>query len=157
MSQKLTMLERYCKMRLELDESFKNTIPTAAQFWSYQELVYRIGVLETFQQFAKLAPVSPDAKILIQHYLVVNGFIEHLKKERFNPTTDPEMLKKQQTAQASLISVIDDYRKRYSSYQSGNDDQYKQDIGRTIAAVLSAWMQYRDTVTEISIKTEEAP
>jgi hypothetical protein len=131
-------------------------MPSVLQLWSYQELVYRIGAIEVFQRFVKAAPITSDMKTLVQHYQAVNGYIEHLRKERFHSATDTDKQKQQQTAQASLTSVVEDYRKRYNSYSPGNPEQYKKDIGKTIATVLPAWVQYRDTVTEIKIKIEEA-
>jgi hypothetical protein len=156
MSNKLTMLERYWKVRLDFEEFCKRSMPTGAQLWSYQELVYRISVLEVFQLLKKKAPISSDMKTLTQHYQAVNGYIEHLRKERFHQSTDPEKQKQQQTAQASLMSVVEDYRRHYNSYRPVTPDNYRNDIGRTIATVLPAWVQYRDTVTEIKISTEEA-
>lgn len=154
MDKKLTLLERYWKVRVDFDSACKEIPPSPVQLWVYQELLYRIGVLEAFQLIAKAAPFSGDMKILFPHYQVVNMFVENLKKERFLQAPDPDMQKQQQTAIGSLNSVIDDYRKRYANYAPQSPEQYQRDIGRTIATVLPAWIQYRNTITEIKLNEE---
>lgn len=154
MDKKLTLLERYWKVRLELDSASKEIPPSPAQLWVYQELLYRIGVLEAFQLIAKAAPFSSDMKTLFPHYQVVNMFVDNLKKERFLPAPDPDAQNQQRTAIGSLHSVIDDYRKRYASYVPQSPEQYQRDIGRTIATVLPAWIQYRNTITDIKLNEE---
>jgi len=157
MDKKPTLLERYWKTRLEFETCCKEIMPSPEQLWGFQELVYRIGVLEVFQLFAKAAPLTGEMNILFLHYQAVSGYIEHLRSERFCASLDPKRQKQQQTARASLDAVIEDYRKRYASYAPKGPEQYRKDIANTIAAVLPAWVQYRDTVVGIKINTEEAP
>lgn len=154
--EKLTLLERYWKLRLDFEASGKEVMPTPAQLWAYQELLYRIGVLEVCQMLSKAAPFSCEMKVLIPHYQAVNAYMENLRKERFLQSSDPETQKQQQTALGSLNSVIEDYRKRYASYAPKSPEQYQKDIGRTVATVLPAWVQYRNTITEIKIIEEAA-
>ena len=155
MSNKPTLLDRYWKMRLDFQDAYKEAIPTAGQLWNFQELLYRIGVLEVFQQFAKTAPISGEFKDLTSHYAVVDAYMEYLKNERNIPVAvNPDAQKKYETALHAMTSVIKDYRRRYASYKSSNPEQYSKDIGRTIATVLPAWVQYRNTICEIKI-TEE--
>jgi len=155
MSNKATILERYWKIRLDFTDVYSDTMPTPAQLWNFQELLYRIEVLEVFKQFAAAVPLSDDMNILIPHYKVVNAFIENLKTDRAFPATPNDDIKKQrETAHKSLCSVIEDYRKRYGSYVPQSPEQYQKDIGRTISTVLPAWIQYRNTINEIKL-TEE--
>ena len=156
MNGKVTLLERYWKLRLDFEAVCKSTLPTVVQLWSYQELVYRIGILEILQTFVKSAPVTDDLHALFAHYQIMDGFIEHLKRERFSLSKNADRKTQQLTAVDSLMSVITDYRKRYNTYCPKTPDQYRSDIGRTIAAVLPAWVSYRDTMTEIKINIEEA-
>jgi len=86
MGTKNTLLERYWTLRGRYEAGAKETVPSPAQLWVYQELVYRIGVLEVFSRFIKAAPVTSDMKALVPHYQVANGYIEHLKNEGFHPS-----------------------------------------------------------------------
>jgi len=152
-SKQLTVLERYWKIRLALHDD--KTMPTPAQLWNFQELLYRIEVLEVFKKLAAAAPVSDDINVLVQHYKVVNAYVENIKQERdFPAAPNADMQKQRETALASLCSVIEDYRKRYASYIPQGAEQYQKDIGRTVGTVLPAWLQYRNTINEIRL-TEE--
>jgi len=51
--------------------------------------------------------------------------------------------------------VIDDSLKRYANYSPESPAQYAKDIMKTIATVLPAWMQFRDTVTEVKLPDME--
>ena len=145
-----TLLEHYWKIRLDLHND--TAMPTPAQLWSFQELLYRIQVLEVFRKFAEAVPLSDDMKVLAPHYQVVNAFVENIKKERdFPATQNPDVQKQRETAYASLCAVIEDYRKRYASYAPKSPEQYAKDIGSTIGTVLPAWVQYRNTINEIKI------
>jgi hypothetical protein len=153
---KPTLLQRYWKTRLDFTESHKDTMPLPAQIWSFQELLYRIEVLEVFQQFASAAPYSDDKTVLLPHYKVVNWFIENLKTDRVYPPAPNDDIKKQrETAHTSLCSVIEDYIKRFSNYIPKSPEQYGKDIGRIINTVLPAWIQYRNTINEIKLTEEQ--
>lgn len=155
MEKKLTLLERYCKIRIDFEADIKETMPTPAQLWVYQELIYRIGVIQIFQQYSKTAPFSDDIKILTPHYKVVNMYIEYLKNERYLKSPNPEVQKQQLTAQGSLSAVIEDYRRQYANYAPKSPEQYSKDIGRTITTLLPAWIQYRNTITDIKLEEEK--
>lgn len=152
MSNKPTLLEQYWKIRLDFQDSHVETMPTPAQLWNFQELLYRIEVLEIFRQFAAAVPLSTDMKVLSLHYKVVDAYVENIKKERDLPAAQNTDIKKQRdTAFISFCSVIDDYRKRYGSYAPQSPEQYSRDIGHTIGTVLPAWIQYRNTINDIKL------
>ena len=154
---KPTILERYWKIRLDLHDNDSETMPTPAQLWKFQELLYRIEVLEVFKRFSAAVPVSDDMKVISPHYQVVNAFIENLKSDRKFPLAANEDVQKQRTtAYESFSSVIEDYRKRYGSYVPQSPEQYQRDIGRTIGTILPAWIQYRNTINEIKLTEEQA-
>ena len=151
-----TILERYWKIRLDFTDSHTETMPMPAQLWNFQELLYRIEILEVLKQFAAAAPLSNDMKILSPHYRVIDAYIENLKTDRCYPAAHNEDYKKQrETAHAGLCSVIEDCRKRYGSYAPQSPEQYAKDIGRTIGTVLPAWIQYRNTITLVKLTEEK--
>jgi len=157
MNNKPTLLEQYWKIRLDFTEPHSEAIPAPAQLWNYQELLYRIEVLESLRQFITAAPVSADMKVLSPHYKIVDAYIENLKTDRCYPAAPNDEIKKQrETAHTSLCSVIADYRKRYGSYAPQNPEQYSKDIGRTVSTVLPAWIQYRNTINIIKLTEEQS-
>ena len=127
-------------------------MPAPLQLWAFQELLYRIEVLEVSKLFKDAIPLATDMKVLMPHYKVVDVYFENLKKERVLPASkNTDVQKQRETALESFCSVIDDYRKRYGTYAPQSPEQYKKDIINTISTVLSAWIQYRNTINEIKL------
>ena len=153
---KQTLLEKYWKIRMDFTESHIETMPVPLQLWAYQELIYRIDVLEVLKQIKDAVPLSTDMNVLKPHYKVLDAYLENLKKERdFPPAKNADGQKQRETALESLCSVIDCYRKRYGNYAPQSPEQYQKDIISTISTVLPAWIQYRNTINEIKLTEEK--
>lgn len=91
------------------------------------ELNYRICVLETFQTFCKSAPVTMDTKAMGYHFQMVNAYVKFvLNERRFGPKTDADGQKKRETALASFERVVQDGKKRFTSFSAGTNEQYKK-------------------------------
>lgn len=115
-----------------------------------QELNYRICVLETFQSFCKSAPVTTDTRVMGYHFQLVDAYVRFVLNERkFGPKADAEGQKKRETAYTSFDRVVQDGRKRFSSFKAGNQEQYKSTISTYINTILPVWMQYRNTYINI--------
>lgn len=115
-----------------------------------QELNYRICVLETFQSFCKSAPVTTDTRVMGYHFQLVDAYVRFMLNERkFGPKADAEGQKKRETAYISFDRVVQDGRKRFSSFKAGNQEQYKSTISTYINTILPVWMQYRNTYINI--------
>lgn len=115
-----------------------------------QEVNYRICVLETFESLSKSAPITMDTKVMGYHYQLVDANVKFVLTERkFGPKTDTEGIKKRETAAASFEKVVQDGRKRFSSFSPTSQDQYRSTIGNYILTVLSVWMQYRNTYINV--------
>lgn len=122
-----------------------NTLPTQ-EVLGMQELNYRICVIETFQAFCKSAPMSLDTKVLAYHYRMVDAYVRFvLEERRFGPKTDDAGQKKRETALGSFEKVVQDGRKRFSSFSPTKPEQYRDNIMKYINTVLPVWMQYRNT------------
>ena len=156
MDKKLTLLERYYMARHDFENGSKSAPPPPARLWVYQELLYRIQLLDAMQLIAKAAPLSIDMKQLSPHFQVVNRILENIRTERFLKSPAAETQKQQQAAAESLNSVIGEFRKRFSSYAPASAEQYQKDIQRSIATILPAWIQYRNTITDIKVNIGEA-
>ena len=157
MNNKPTILEQYWKKRLDFKDSYAETKPAPAQLWNFQELLYRIEVLEVLQQYTAAVPISDDMKVISSHYRLVNAYIENLKTDRsYPPAQNDDITKQRETAHTTLCSVIEDYRKRFSSYKPQSPEQYEKDMGRIIGTLLPAWIQYRNTINEIKLTEEKS-
>ena len=106
------------------------------QSMEYQELLYRIEVLETCQMFCKTAPVTTDLKVLIGHYQLVDAYVQCIGRERRIGLPADE-------------KIVADCRKRFSSFQPSTQDLYKRSISTLISTVLPVWLQMRNAYTKI--------
>lgn len=59
--------------------------------------------------------------------------------------------KRGKTAFSALERVIQDTRKRFSSFVPGTQDQYKKSIIQLVNTILPVWLQYRNTYIEINV------
>lgn len=145
-----TALETYRQRKNELLAQIaeQKTRPNTMLF--LQEVNYRICVLETFQSFLKTAPITTDVKQMLYHYQMMDAYVRFIESERrFGAATDAEGKKKRETAAATLSSVAQDNRKRFSSFHANAPEEYKGAIGKFINTVLPVWVQLRDTYITI--------
>lgn len=150
---KLTLLENYKLQKDYAAEILKKSKPTLQQVWYYQELTYRINVLEVFQTFLMAAPESAETKRLIPHFQLFEAYILCLMGERKIGRTDNEdLVKQQQTANGNLKQIFDSNKTKFSRYAPRSADQYHTDIETFTNTILPAWVQYRNTLIEISTK-----
>lgn len=139
---------------LEKQEEFKsqikaNSLPPDSLI-VVQELNYRIDVLETCKALFKAAPVATDLKVLGYHYQLSEVIIRGLLTEhQIGAKVDETGKQKRETAHSALDRVIQDGRKRFNGYRVSTQEQYAKDFGAFINAVLSLWIQYRNTYVKI--------
>lgn len=151
----LTLLEKYQK--LFIDIASPEVSMGLEHAWVYQELLYRMEVLQVCQMFTATAPVGDSMKAMLMHYQMVDGYFESLRGERhIGKTTDEKEQKQRDTAIQNLYRVIMDYRKRFSSFSPGSDERYKKEITKAITTVLPAWIQVRNAYITIHTKEEAA-
>jgi len=147
-----TILESYQAGKYSFDAGIQAAMPAPAQIWVQQETIYRIEVLETCQMFAKTAPQSVDAQVLMPHYQMVDAYMQNLTLERRYGMSVNDVIKKQrETAYNNLLRVIQDYRARFGSFSPGGDTGcYRKTIANVIQTILPVWIQYRQTFIEIN-------
>jgi hypothetical protein len=151
-----TLLENYTKMKNSFESGEQTTVADENKIWRQQEIIYRIGVLETFQMFLSSVPRSVEVSDLLGHFHIFDAYIQVLSAERryVKKGANREMQMQCETAYSSLMKVISDYKKRFSSFAPGiNADHYKNLIGQIIQIILPAWVQYRQTYIEITKET----
>ena len=141
-----TILEQYRKRQAEMREQIaENSLPLD-QILVMQELNYRICVLETFEGLCRSAPITLDTRSMGFHFQLVDAYVRFtLNERRFGPKTDAEGQKKRETALQSFTQVVQDGRKRFSSFNAATQEQYKACINNYIKTILPLWMQYRKT------------
>ena len=130
-----TLLEKYTDLRTGLVEKVMNGVLPLDKVLVYQEILYRIDVLESCQLFVKTAPVTTDTKVLAYHYQMWDVYIYHMLTDH------------------KFGQVVNNCRKQFSSFKPTTAELYKQSINTLITTVLPAWVQYRETY--ISLKEEQ--
>lgn len=145
-----TILDGYRRIQGELMEQAVAGAMPPQELLQFQELMYRTNILETCMCLCKSAPVTKDIKVLVYHYKIVDAYLMCMMKERLVGEPADEKKKEQRaTALGNLQMVIQNFRKRFSSFAPATQEQYKQEITGMINAVLPVWIQYRDCYTSI--------
>lgn len=117
---------------------------------AYQELNYRIDVLNTCKALTVTAPETMDKKKLGYHYQLTDKVLGTLTTEhKLGPTVDEEGKKKREASLSALERVIQDGRRRFQSLNITSNEQYKKLVISFICAVLNVWVQYRNTYVNI--------
>lgn len=152
-----TVLENYFNMRKWVESEIAKGPATPTHVWWYSELVYRISVLETCQMFCKTAPVSLEVKTLLGHYQMMDAYIKNMVTERkYGPDRGPDTQKERDAALNNLERVVQDYRKRFSSFSPSAPDFYGKELARVVNTVLPAWLQFRNAYVPIKKMKEGA-
>lgn len=145
-----TVLEQYLeKQNIIRSQIAENSLPLD-ELLKMQEINYRICVIETFQSFCKSAPITTDINVLGYHFQMVDAYIRFILKERrFGPKTDADGVKKRETALTSFEQIVQDGKKRFTSFTVTTSEQYKKTIRSYVNTILPVWVQYRDTYINI--------
>lgn len=141
-----TVLDQYREKQKQIRSKIAEDSLLPEELLVMQELNYRICVLETFQSFCKSAPVTTEVKVISYHFQLVDAYVRFvLNERRFGPKTDADGQKKRETALVSFERVVQDGKKRFTSFSAGTNEQYKNCISQYVNAILPVWMQYRNT------------
>ena len=141
-----TTLEQYNQMKQQLTAKIADGTMTVDQLLGYQELLYRISVLESCMNFVKTAPVTNDMKVMSYHYQVVEALFTCLVQERqFGIPADDVVRKQRATALENLQTVINSFRKQFQSFKPAAPEAYRAAVTKMVNTILPAWLQYRFT------------
>ena len=125
-----TVLEKYCKQRENMNAEIAQGAFTVEKLLVYQELLYRINVLETCMNFCKTAPVTPDLRALTDHYQLLDAFIQcMLLERRLGPAGDRKAWHRQ-CGTSVTVSAEDGNRRQCS--ESASAGQGKSAHGRQV-------------------------
>ena len=141
-----TTLEQYYQMKQQLTAKIDDGTINVDQVLGYQELLYRISVLESCMNFAKSAPVTTGIGMLSHHYHVVEAFFANLIQERqMGVPADDALRNQRETALSNLQTVFKSFQKQFKSFQPDKPEAYRAAIAKMINTILPAWLQYRFT------------
>ena len=116
----------------------------------YQELLYRIQVLETCKMLCKAAPITTNMNDLLLHYQLTDTILSCMAEERhMGFPTDDKGKAQRKTAVENFHRVLTDFRKRFSSFRAEKPEQYQQAISAMVNTVLPVWIQMRNTYVPI--------
>jgi len=151
------MLDNLISQKEVMQKHFCENAPGPDEIWAYQELLYRIHVLETLKMLCQTAPCCTDVQMIIPHYHMVDAYIRHLSLERqFGKPRDDAHQKQRQTALASLNTIIGDYRRRFKSFKPASAELYGTEITKVICTVIAAWITHRNCYINLAIEEATA-
>ena len=149
-------LEECANRKISLAPLVKAGKMTFQDTMVYQELLYRIQVLETCKMLCKTAPVTTDTRTLISHYQLVDAVLFCAGKEHaFGAPVQEQGKARRKAAGENLAKIVADCRKRFSSFQAKSPEQYRQSVSAMIGAVLVAWVQLRNTYVSIGEEAKQ--
>ncbi|MFR5774387.1 MAG: hypothetical protein ACLUFZ_01685 [Oscillospiraceae bacterium] len=141
-----TTLDLYYQNKQQLNARISENKLTMDQLLGYQELLYRISILESCMNFVKTAPVTADVSAMSYHYKIVDALFTCLLQERqFGIPADEKLKKQRATALSNLQAVITSFRKQFQSFAPTTPEAYRDAISKMVNTVLPAWLQYRFT------------
>ena len=152
-----TWLEEYTQLKTVAEQKIGSAQLTTSEMRGYQEVLYRIEVLEACKMFSKTAPVTTEMKPLVTHYQMVDAYLQCLSRERRICMPADEQLKAiRKTASASLEKMLADSYRQFSSFRPSAAESYRPDIQARTYLVLVGWMPLRITcVSAPECKTHE--
>ena len=115
-----TILEQYLQLKSATGEQMASGTLPCDKVFTYQEILYRISVLESCQAFCKTAPITTDTKVLCYHYQIVDAYLCSLLSEHkvgfpANDEFDPdrtELQKEFQQFQTYFARVVQTKRQQ---------------------------------------------
>ena len=144
-----TMMELYTELYEDYQQQVEETELPLKKLLEYQELKYRIFVIDTIRSFERIIPITEDKKEIQRHYYVVSKFIRSLLTEnKYGTKTDEAGLKVRETAEKALLKVVSDGERRFKSLAI-QFQQYYKSICDYFQAVLIVWTQYRESYIKI--------
>ncbi len=145
-----SVLNQYYEKKAQMDTHMASSPTNQGQLMVYQELLYRINVLESCLLFSKTVPITTDQRILSSHYRVADAFLRcMLEERRFGIPADEKLKESRKAAHSNLSVVATSFQKGFASFTAGNEMQYKEKFSLLAKTVLPAWVAYRNTYINI--------
>lgn len=68
-----TILEQYLQLKSATGEQMASGTLPCDKVFTYQEILYRISVLESCQAFCKTAPITTDTKVSVDQLIIADS------------------------------------------------------------------------------------
>ena len=145
----MSLLQDYVVLKNEIEDRMEGAL-AVNYLLDYQELAYRVCVLETLKTFSESVPDVEDEKAIHYYGKALAAYLKGLADaHKFAPKADKETLKKRETALNALCSVCEDAGKKIAAYTPSNRKEYAKDMAKMIKPVTIVWAQYRNTLVAI--------
>ena len=145
-----TYLDEYRNRKLSFAPLLQAGKMTLRDTVVYQELLYRIQVLETCKMLCKVAPITTNMNDLLLHYQLTDTLLSCMAEERhMGFPADDKGKAQRKTAVENFHRVLTDFRKRFSSFRAEKPEQYQQAISAMVNTILPVWIQMRNTCVPI--------
>ena len=120
------------------------------QLYQFNELLYRINVMETLRMLMATAPVTLETRPQSEHFRVFSALVNGLMNERqIAVSGNPKEVEQRKAAHNAFSTMATCCLKSFHSYVPSAADDYRKSIEQTISAVLSSWVPYRDTFVKL--------
>ena len=151
-----TVLEKYQARKQELLPLISEGKATTRTLWQLSEVTYRISIMETLRIFCDTAPVTAEMKTLQMHYRMLDAFIQNIAQERsYGPNRGSDTEKERNAARTNLDRVIQDYRRRFSSFTPSYNESYQWEVSEVMKVLMPAWLQMRETFVPLREENKE--
>lgn len=138
-----------CKVNTLQIEPLGKTSPLTGNLAAFAPGTTQEAVDDTVENLGLAMRVDGNLypmRMTAYHFQMVNAYVKFvLNERRFGPKTDADGQKKRETALASFERVVQDGKKRFTSFSAGTNEQYKKSISQYVNTILPVWMQYRNT------------
>lgn len=145
-----TVLEKYNGMKMQMFNQITSDTFTLEHLLQYQELLYRINVLESCMALCKAAPVTADMHRTSYHYQLLDAFLSCMLLERRIGLPGDEKVKMQrETAYNNFQTVVNTFRRKFQSFAPSSQEAYRNTIATMINTILPVWISYRNTYVSL--------
>ena len=72
-----------------------------------------------------------------------------LQERKIGQPGDETVRKQRETAYTNFQTVVNTFRKQFSSFRPANQDTYRNTIQNMVGTILPAWMSYRNTYVSL--------
>ena len=106
--------------------------------------------MQSLRAFSKLAPKTLDKQKISYHYQITRTYLSLLVGGHpLGPNVDEEGMQRRETAEESLLRVVEDGVRKFKKFSFENENDYRNKIIQHITAVLPIWTQYRNTYIKL--------
>lgn len=148
-----TKLQIYLKCKENMESQTNGGTLPLDQILVYQEVCYRISVLQSCQAYNQTAPVTTNIRAIMFHFQMLDAYLCALQEEhKVGVPADEKRKEQRRTAAQSFGIIVQNCRKPFLSFRASTPELYKSKVGILFSSILPAWIQYRDSYIPFDTK-----